>query len=321
MSTSSFEQQPTSKAVTASQSPPVATRPTAVTAGTRVKRRRKLKITGLDILAIVFMILLLAFSVIPMAWMFSTSLKSQFAAIQYPPRWIPTEPTLEAYKNLLSPESSTGGRFIRFFMNSVLVSTVTTIIGLIVAIPAAYAFSRFRFPGRNLLFFAVLVRNMFPVVVFLIPLFLLMKQFGLINTYWSLIITYLTFGLPLSIWLLKGFYDNIPPELERAARIDGATRFRAFWSIVMPLSASGIIATAIFTFIGAWNEYVYAATFLNNDRLKTLQPGLQKFFGEFSNNWPGLMAAQFVSSVPIVILFLVLQKYFVRALAEGATKA
>jgi multiple sugar transport system permease protein len=321
MSTSAFDEQHVSKAVAANPPRRAATTRAATRTGMSTRRRRRRRITGLDVLAIVFMLGLLAFSVIPMAWMFSTSLKSQFAAIQTPPQWIPANPTLEAYRNLLSPESTTGGRFIRFFANSVLVSTTTTIIGLLVAIPAAYAFSRFRFPGRNLLFFAVLVRNMFPVVVFLIPLFLLMKQFNLINTYWSLIITYLTFGLPLSIWLLKGFYDNIPPELERAARIDGATRFQAFWKIVMPLSASGIIATGIFTFIGAWNEYVYAATFLNNDRLKTLQPGLQKFFGEFSNNWPGLMAAQFVSSVPIVILFLVLQKYFVRALAEGATKA
>ncbi|MBA2724601.1 MAG: carbohydrate ABC transporter permease [Actinobacteria bacterium] len=321
MSTSAFDDKNVSKAVAANPPGRTSVVQTTARATSRTRRRRRRRITGLDVLAVVFMIGLLAFAVIPMAWMFSTSLKSQFAAIQTPPRWIPAQPTLEAYRNLLSPESATGGRFLRFFMNSVLVSTTTTVIGLLVAIPAAYAFSRFRFPGRNLLFFAVLVRNMFPVVVFLIPLFLLMKQFGLINTYWSLILTYLTFGLPLSIWLLKGFYDNIPPELERAARIDGATRFRAFWSIVMPLSTSGIIATGIFTFIGAWNEYVYAATFLNNDRLKTLQPGLQKFFGEFSNNWPGLMAAQFVSSVPIVILFLVLQKYFVRALAEGATKA
>jgi multiple sugar transport system permease protein len=162
---------------------------------------------------------------------------------------------------------------------------------------------------------------MFPAVVFLIPLFLLMKWLNLVGNYSSLILTYLTFGLPLSIWLLKGFFDNIPEELERAARIDGATRFRAFWQIVMPLSAPGLIATSIFTFIQAWNEYVYARTFLNRDVLLTLQPGLQKFFGEFSTNWPGLMAAQFVSSVPVVVLFLVLQRYFVRALAEGATKA
>jgi multiple sugar transport system permease protein len=142
-----------------------------------------------------------------------------------------------------------------------------------------------------------------------------------VNTELALILTYLTFGLPLSIWLLKGFFDNIPPELERAARIDGATRFGAFWQIVMPLSSPGIIATAIYTFIQAWNEYVYARTFLTQDKLLTLQPGLQKFFGEFSTNWPGLMAAQFASSVPVVVLFLVLQRYFVQALAEGATKA
>ena len=322
MSTSAYDEQHVSTAV-AAESGARGTTGTRATAGTRARtvRRRRIRFTGLDLLAIVFMALLLAFAVVPMAWMFSTSLKSQFAAVQQPPRWIPAEPSLNSYKNLLSPENATGGRFLRYLWNSVLVSTTTTVIGLLVAIPAAYAFSRFRFPGRNALFFAVLVRNMFPVVVFLIPLFLLMKNFHLIDTYWSLILTYLTFGLPLSIWLLKGFYDNIPPELERAARIDGATRFRAFWSIVMPLSAPGIIATGIFTFIGAWNEYVYAATFLNTDRLKTLQPGLQKFFGEFSTNWPGLMAAQFASSVPIVILFLVLQRYFVRALAEGASKA
>jgi multiple sugar transport system permease protein len=322
MSTSAYDDGNVSKAVAAESGarPQPAAR---AEAGARVRatRRRRRRFSWLDLVAIVFMTLLLAYAVIPMAWMFSTSLKSQFAATQYPPRWIPAEPTLNAYRILLSPDSTVGGRFLRYFWNSFLVSTATTILGLLVAIPAAYAFSRFRFPGRNALFFAILVRNMFPVVVFLIPLFLLMKRFALVNTYWSLILTYLTFGLPLSIWLLKGFYDNIPPELERAARIDGATRFGAFWRIVMPLSTPGIIATGIFTFIGAWNEYVYAATFISTDRLKTLQPGLQKFFGEFSTNWPGLMAAQFASSVPIVILFLVLQKYFVRALAEGATKA
>ena len=114
------------------------------------------------------------------------------------------------------------------------------------------------FPGRNFLFFAVLLRNMFPAVVFLMPLFILMRWLGLVNTHGSLILTYLTFGLPLSIWLLKGFYDNIPIQLEQAARIDGATRFQAFLLIVMPLSSPGIIATAIYSFISAWNEYVYA---------------------------------------------------------------
>ena len=161
---------------------------------------------------------------------------------------------------------------------------------------------------------------MFPLVVFLIPLFILIQNLGLVNTHWSLIVTYLTFGLPLSIWLLKGFYDNIPPQLEQAARIDGATRFQAFFLIVMPLSSPGIIATAIYAFIQAWNEYVYAVTFLTSDSLLTLPVGLQRFFSEYSTNWPGLMAASFIMSVPVVTLFLILQKYFVRALTEGAIK-
>lgn len=268
----------------------------------------------------IFMVVLLLYAVIPMAWMFSTSLKTQFAALQQPPVWIPKDPTLDQYRTLLSPYNDVGQDFLRYLRNSLWVSFATTVLGVLVAVPAAYAFSRFNFPGKNGLFFAILVRNMFPLVVFLIPLFILMQNLGLVNTHWSLIITYLTFGLPLSIWLLKGFYDNIPPQLEQAARIDGATRFQAFFLIVMPLSSPGIIATAIYAFIQAWNEYVYAVTFLNNDRLLTLPVGLQRFFSEYSTNWPGLMAASFIMSVPVVTLFLVLQKYFVRALTEGAVK-
>jgi multiple sugar transport system permease protein len=190
-----------------------------------------------------------------------------------------------------------------------------------VAVPAAYAFSRFRFPGRNLLFYGVLLRNMFPAVVFLMPLFIMMRWLGLVNTHASLIITYLTFGLPLSIWLLKGFYDNIPVQLEQAARMDGASRFQAFLLIVMPLSSPGIIATAIYSFILAWNEYVYALTFINDKDKLTLPVGLQAFFTEYATDWPGLMAASFIMSVPVVVMFLVLQKYFVRALTEGAVKS
>ena len=159
-------------------------------------------------------------------------------------------------------------------LNSIWVSTATTVLGVAVAVPAAYAFSRFRFPGRQALFYSVLLRNMFPAVVFLMPLFIMMRKLHLVNTHASLILTYLTFGLPLSIWLLKGFYDNIPAQLEQAARIDGATRFQAFYKIVMPLSSPGIIATAIYSFILAWNEYVYALTFLNDKDLLTLPVGL-----------------------------------------------
>ena len=287
----------------------------------RKQRKRKKQRDIWSYLGWGFMILLIIFTVVPMFWMIITSLKGQFAALQYPPQWYPHDPTLEHYRDLLSPRGETGKMFLRFMVNSIWVSMATTIAGVTLAVPAAYAFSRFRFPGRMLLFYSVLLRNMFPAVIFLMPLFLMMRNLRLVNTHWSLIITYLTFGLPLSIWLLKGFYDNIPPQLEQAARIDGASRFKAFFLIVMPLSSPGIIATAIYSFIVAWNEYVYALTFLRNEEMLTLPVGLQRFFTEYASNWPGLMAASFIMSVPVVVLFLVLQKYFVRALTEGAVKS
>jgi multiple sugar transport system permease protein len=295
---------------------------TATTASTRVytKRRKPFRPSAWSIAGWIFLLLLLIFTVVPMLWMLSTSLKTEFASIQQPPKWIPSNITFQEYTSLLNPNDELGSEFLRYLRNSIWVSTMTTVLGLVVAVPAAYAFSRFSFPGKDALFFSVLVRNMFPVVVFLIPLFILIKNLGLVDSHWSLILTYLTFGLPLSIWLLKGFFDNIPPELERAARIDGATRFQAFWLIVMPLSSPGIIATAIYAFILGWNEYVYARTFLNSEDKLTLPIGLTKFFTENSSNWPGLMAASFIMSVPVVVIFLVLQRYFVQALTEGAVK-
>jgi multiple sugar transport system permease protein len=268
----------------------------------------------------IFLVMMLLYTAMPMAWMLLTSIKSGFAAMQFPPQWLPNEPTLASYEKLLDPTNSVGQDFLRFFWNSLFVSITTTVLAVIVAVPAAYAFSRFDFPGRKFLFFAVLLRNMFPAVIFLVPLFILMRLLGLVNTHGSLILTYLTFGLPLAIWLLKGFYDNIPYQLEQAARIDGATRFQAFLLIVMPLSTPGIIATAIYSFIGAWNEYIFAYTFLNRNEQLTLPVGIQRFFSENTTDFPGLMAASFIMSLPVVVLFLLLQRYFVRALTEGAVK-
>ena len=266
-------------------------------------------------------LLLMLFTVVPLAWMLSTSrsrpssarCNSRPAGFPKTPRWTTTgccsiRTTISAGASCATCSTASGS------------PPPPPSLGVCVAVPAAYAFSRFRFPGKNALFYGVLLRNMFPAVIFLIPLFILMRNLHLVNSYLSLIITYLTFGLPLSIWLLKGFYDNIPVQLEQAARIDGATRFQAFLYIVMPLSAPGIVATAIYSFILAWNEYVYALTFITDDQKLTVPVGLQRFFSEFVANWPGLMAAAFLMSVPVVVMFLVLQKYFVRALTEGAVK-
>jgi multiple sugar transport system permease protein len=283
-------------------------------------RRPRRRIDGWRWAGRIFLALMLLYTAVPMIWMLLTSIKSGFAAMQFPPQWWPNEPTLASYAQLLDPKNSVGQDFLRFFWNSLFVSTMTTICAVIVAVPAAYAFSRFSFPGRTFLFFSVLLRNMFPAVIFLVPLFILMRFLGLVNTHGALVLTYLTFGLPLAIWLLKGFYDNIPIQLEQAARIDGATRLRAFITIVLPLSTPGIIATAIYSFIGAWNEYIYAYTLLSKNDQLTLPVGIQRFFSENSTDFPGLMAASFMMSVPVVVLFLVLQRYFVRALTEGAVK-
>jgi len=289
-------------------------------ATTHNAKRRVRRVDGWRWAGRIFLLFMLLYTAVPMIWMLITSFKSGFAAMAFPHEWWPKEPTLASYQKLLDPQNSVGQDFLHFFWNSLFVSTVTTILSVIVAVPAAYAFSRFSFPGRNFLFFSVLLRNMFPAVIFLVPLFILMRLLGLINTPGSLILTYMTFGLPLAIWLLKGFYDNIPIQLEQAARIDGATRFQAFVTIVMPLSVPGIIATAIYSFIGAWNEYIYAYTFLNRNDQLTLPIGIQRFFSENTTDFPGLMAASFMMSVPVVVLFLVLQRYFVRALTEGAVK-
>ncbi len=299
------------------------TGPVRRTAEERARDRRasrRVRPTAFGVAGWMSLALLLLFTAVPMAWMVSTSVKTEFAAIQQPPRWIPENPTLEPYTNLLNPAGRTGGMFLGFLRNSIWVSTATTVLALLVAVPAAYAFARFRFPGKNALFFSVLIRNMFPAVVFLIPLFILMRNIGLVNNHWSLILTYLTFGLPLSIWLLKGFFENIPPELEQAARIDGATRFQAFRIVILPLAMPGLVATAIYAFIQGWNEYIYARTFIVSENLMTMPVGLEKFFTEYASNWPGLMAASFIMSVPVVVLFLVLQRHFVKALTEGAVK-
>ncbi len=269
----------------------------------------------------VFLFILLLFTVIPIGVDALHRLQNPARRAAIPaPTGFPKTRRWNNFKVLLDPNDDIGRRFLRYMLNSLWVSTATTVIGVLVAVPAAYAFSRFRFPGKNALFYGVLLRNMFPAVIFLIPLFILMRNLHLVNSYLSLIITYLTFGLPLSIWLLKGFYDNIPVQLEQAARIDGASRFQAFLYIVMPLSAPGIVATAIYSFILAWNEYVYALTFITDDQKLTVPVGLQRFFSEYVANWPGLMAAAFLMSVPVVVMFMLLQKYFVRALTEGAVK-
>jgi multiple sugar transport system permease protein len=264
--------------------------------------------------------LLAAFAALPMVWMVSTSVKPRTEIFANPPQWIPANPTFDHYTRTISPATRGGQVFGQYFWNSTLVSVVSAAFSVVIAAPAAYAFSRFRFPGKDLAYFGVLIRNMFPLVVFLIPLFFLMRNLGLLNTYGGLIIAYLTFTLPLSIWLLKGFFDGIPPELERAARIDGCTRFGAFWRIILPLTTPGLAATAIYSFVQAWNEFPYAKQLAYSTNMRTLPVGMSYFFSENASDWTGLMATAVAISIPVVIIFMILNRFFVSALTQGAVK-
>ena len=192
-----------------------------MTSQTHVSKLRRRRIDGWRWSGRLFLLFMLLYTAVPMVWMLLTSIKSGFAAMAFPPEWWPNEPTLASYQKLLDPQNTVGQDFLRFFWNSLIVSTLTTILSVLVAVPAAYAFSRFSFPGRKFLFFSVLLRNMFPAVIFLVPLFILMRFLGLVNTHGSLVLTYLTFGLPLAIWLLKGFYDNIPIQLDQRRALTG----------------------------------------------------------------------------------------------------
>jgi multiple sugar transport system permease protein len=272
---------------------------------------------------------LVVFAACPMAWMFSTSIKPRTDIFKMPPQWIPENATFSHYQRIFFPTpedaitttSQTAKQFGLYFGNSVLISIVSSVLAVIVAAPAAYAFSRFSFPGKNAAYFGILVRNMFPLLVFLVPIFFLWTTLRLRNTYPGLIIAYLTFSLPLSIWLLKGFYDSIPPELERAARVDGCSRFGAFWRIILPLTTPGLAATAIYSFIQAWNEYAFALHLTDTSVMRTLPVGLTYFFTENTADWPGLMASALFISIPVVVVFLLLQRFFVSAITAGAVKA
>lgn len=282
------------------------------------KRRRAIvRLTGVYVGTMI----LALFAALPMLWMFSTAIKPRTAVFREPTAIIPSQPTFENFVRVTQPLTPSGRFFGTYFLNSTIVSVASAVLSVMVAAPAAYAFSRFRFPGKQVAYFAVLARNMFPLIVFLIPLFTLMTGLGLTNTYGGLIIAYLTFTLPLSIWLLKGFFDAIPPELERAARIDGCSRFGAFVRVILPLTTPGLAATAIYSFIQAWNEFPYALNLAFSTQMRTLPVGMTFFFSENSSDWTGLMATAVIISIPVIVIFMFLQRFFVSALTQGAVKA
>ncbi|NLG84903.1 MAG: carbohydrate ABC transporter permease [Firmicutes bacterium] len=257
----------------------------------------------------------LVFSVFPFVWMALTSFKPNEEIFTAVPRLLPTRWTLAQYRYVIDR-----GGFGRYFLNSAVIALFTTLCGIFVASLAAYALARFRFPGRTVFLLLILVVQMFPLVVLIIPLFIIMRRLGLLDSYLGLVIAYTTFTLPFGVWMLKGYFESIPSSLEEAAMIDGCSRMAAFARVIVPVSAPGIAASSIYAFIGAWNEFMFAMTFINKESMRTLPLGLQAFFGQFTVEWGPVMAASVIFTLPVLVFFLLVQKRLTTGLVKGAVK-
>ncbi len=263
---------------------------------------------------ITLQILLLFFTLLPFFWMISVSLKPAAEPFAIPARLWPKDPTLENYRSAFQPE------FRRYFLNSTILSVSTIVISISVGLLAAYAFSRFRYKVFGILLIAIIVAQMFPVATMIIPIFKMVRQAGLLNTYAGLIIAYITITLPVSIWMLIGFIGNIPPDLEEAALIDGATRLQAFWKVVVPLARHGIIAVAVWIVVVTWQEFIFALAFTQTEEMRTVSVGMNDYIGQYGIRYGELMATSVMISIPIVAIFFILQRQFVAGLTAGATK-
>jgi arabinogalactan oligomer / maltooligosaccharide transport system permease protein len=211
--------------------------------------------------------------------------------------------------------------FAKWMLNSAIVAIGTTVLGVFLACTAAYAFSRFKFPGQRTGMMAFLVSQMFPGTLMLIPLYIILVQWlGLGSNRLGLIIVYATTSIPFSVWMLKGYFDTIPRDLEEAALIEGASVGRIFWSVILPLAKPAVAVTALFSFMTAWNEFILAATFMDQEAMYTAPVGLRFFVGGFSQQWGYFAAGSIIVSVPVVFLFLFLQKYLVSGLTAGGVK-
>lgn len=211
--------------------------------------------------------------------------------------------------------------FFRWVVNSAIVAVATTLLGVFLSCTAAYAFSRFRFPGRRAGMMSFLVSQMFPGTLTLIPLYIiLVKWLNLGSTHLGLVLVYATIAIPFCVWMLKGYFDTIPKELEEAATIDGASAGTIFWRIVLPLATPAIAVTALFSFMTGWNEFILAATLMDKETMYTGPVGLRFFVGGFQQQWGFFAAGSVVVSIPVVVLFLFLQKYLVSGLTAGSVK-
>ncbi|MGZ6852426.1 MAG: carbohydrate ABC transporter permease [Nocardioidaceae bacterium] len=270
-------------------------------------RRASRALTGLCAL------LVLAFSLFPVFVMVSTAIDAR--ANDGSRSLLPTSLTLDNFRFVLEQ-----GGFTTYLRNSLVVALATVVLSGLLALLASVAVSRFRFRFRTSILVMVLVVQMVPLEALVIPLFIQAKNLGLLNHLFGLVVVYTAFSLPFAIWTLRGFVATVPKEIEEAAYVDGASWPRMFWSVLFPLCAPGLVATSVFSFITAWNEFVFAITFMNDQHSYTVAAGLRQFFTEYGTNWGAVMAGSTLITVPVMLFFVVVQKRLSDGLVAGAVK-
>jgi ABC-type glycerol-3-phosphate transport system permease component len=266
------------------------------------------------LLAAALVVVTLAF-LLPQLWLLSLSLKDRGQVFAFPPQWIPERPTLENFVFAL-----TGTQVPWYLWNSVKVAVLATVVTLAAGIPAGYVLSRERFSGRTPMLLTLLIVQMISPVVLLLPLYVLVQRLGLVDTHAGLILAYAAIQIPFTVWVMKNFFDAVPPALFEAARLDGASRLRTLWSVALPLVAPGLAATTIFNLATYWSEFALALVLLDSQARFTIPVGVFSLQSAYETEWQLVAAASFIGLVPMMAAFVFLQRYFISGLTAGALK-
>ena len=259
--------------------------------------------------------ILLVLTAFPFFWMISTSFKSLREIFVFPPYFFPKDFTLANFERLFEQT-----RFLTYFKNSVFVSTSTVVLTMTIASAGAYSLTRFKFYGREKIASLILFTYMFAPIMIIIPFYVLIRKIGIANTHLALIMAYTAFCLPFSLWLLRAFFQSIPMALEEAALTDGAGRIRAVIYVIFPLALPGIIATGIFTFILAWNDYIFVRILITSDELKTLSVGIADLYNATVIDWGMIMSGGMLITIPVMVFFIFIQRYLIAGWGAGAVK-
>lgn len=266
-------------------------------------------------LVIIGLLLGACFAGLPVLWMLASSFKSNTEIFAYPPRLIDSSFSFAAYRSVLTDPQQR-----RFFFNSYLISAAVMICTLIVGILAGYSFSRYEFRFKNVLNFIIIGVQSVPPITLMIPYFGLIVWLKLYNTYWGLILTYMVFTLPYAIIMMTGYFNTLPRDLDEAVMIDGGSSFVILWRILVPISLPGIVSVGIYTFMLAWNEFLFALTLTRTNDMRTVPVGIQLLMGQHSFEWNQMMAMSVLGSLPVLILFLLFQRYFIAGMSAGSVK-